>query len=283
MMHVAPFSIRAMTVDDLPVGLNLSRQAGWNQTEADWARLLDLQPDGGFVAEREGRPVGTVTTCVFGAVAWVAMVLVEETARGRGIGRSLVEHALGFLDRRGVRTVRLDATPLGRPLYESLGFVAEQGMARHQGRLPEAGPPPGSRPVRDDRADDLLALDRAVTGTDRSKALRRLVSERPETLRVARRDGRVDGFLLARPGAFAWQVGPCIAGPEAGALLLTEALRDYGGQSVIVDIPVDHAGARSVAEAGGLTVRRQLLRMRRGDAVDERPADLWAGSGPEKG
>src|SRR3954465_13201950 len=115
--------IREMTLADLPTGMHLKDQAGWNQREDDWRRLLAMQPDGGFVAELEGTPVGTVTTCRFGAVAWIAMVLVDEAVRGRGIGRMLVTHALGSLDRHGVCTVRLDATPLGRPLYETLGFV----------------------------------------------------------------------------------------------------------------------------------------------------------------
>jgi hypothetical protein len=38
--------VRRLTAADLPAGLALSRQAGWNQTEADWRRCLDLQPDG---------------------------------------------------------------------------------------------------------------------------------------------------------------------------------------------------------------------------------------------
>src|SRR5258705_12655293 len=114
-----------MTVADIPVGMRLKDQAGWNQLEADWRRLLDLQPDGCFVAELGGSPVGTVTTCRFGPVAWIAMMLVDVRFRRCGIGRALMSHALEDLDAHGVCTVRLDATPLGRPLYETLGFVAE--------------------------------------------------------------------------------------------------------------------------------------------------------------
>ena len=105
MLHIRP-----MTDADLTLGLRLSEQAHWNQTEADWQRLLDLQPDGGFVAEWDGMPVGTTMTTIFGPVAWVSMVLVEETARGQGIGTALVRHALEFLDLRGIPTIRLDAT-----------------------------------------------------------------------------------------------------------------------------------------------------------------------------
>ena len=75
-----------MTVADIPLGLELRQQAGWNQTESDWRRFLELQPDGCFVAEWEGKPVGTTTTCLFDDIGWIAMVLVEQAARHRGIG-----------------------------------------------------------------------------------------------------------------------------------------------------------------------------------------------------
>src|SRR6516162_8696055 len=100
-----------MTGADVPLGLRLKQQAGWNQTEADWRRFLDLWPAGCFVAELDGAAAGTAAAFVFGPVAWVAMVLVEQSLRGRGVGGALMRHALDFLDRQSVRTVRLDATP----------------------------------------------------------------------------------------------------------------------------------------------------------------------------
>src|SRR5271156_4343745 len=124
-MRIEPLlRIRDMTVADIPFGMRLKNQAGWNQVEADWRRLLDLQPDGCFVAELDGAPAGTVTTCRFGPVAWVAMMLVDRSLRSHGIGRALMSRAVGDLDSAGIRTIRLDATPLGQPLYESLDFVA---------------------------------------------------------------------------------------------------------------------------------------------------------------
>src|SRR5437870_5411367 len=134
------FHIRPMTVADLPVGMRLKQQAGWNQTEADWRRFLALEPDGCFVAERDGAPVGTTTTCTFGPVAWIAMVLVDPAVRGQGIGKALMRHALAYLDRCGVRSIRLDATPMGQPLYEQLGFQVEYPLARYEGMLPAAEP-----------------------------------------------------------------------------------------------------------------------------------------------
>ncbi len=127
--------IRRMTIDDLPLGLRLARQAGWNQMESDWRRFLSMEPEGCFVAEMDGASVGTTTTCVFDGVAWIAMVLVDKSVRSRGIGTALLKHALDYLKERNVRTVRLDATPAGRPIYEKLGFVPEYELARYEGMV----------------------------------------------------------------------------------------------------------------------------------------------------
>src|SRR5438094_415209 len=98
-----------MGLEDIPLGMRLKQQAEWNQTEADWRRFLDLEPEGCFVAVLDGESVATVTTCVFGAIGWIAMMLVDVRVRGRGIASALMRHALEYLDGRGVRTVRLDA------------------------------------------------------------------------------------------------------------------------------------------------------------------------------
>ncbi len=42
--------------------------------------------------------------------------------RRRGLARALVEHVLADAHRRGARTATLQSTPMGQPLYESLGF-----------------------------------------------------------------------------------------------------------------------------------------------------------------
>jgi GNAT superfamily N-acetyltransferase len=275
--------LRLMTSADVPSGLRLSAQAGWNQTEADWRRALDLQPDGCFVAEWDGAPAGTTTTCVFGDVAWIAMVLVEPALRGRGIGMALLRHALAFLDGQGIATVRLDATPQGQPLYERLGFAADFRIARYEAVLEandaavcvEAGLP--------GQWEAMAALDRGVTGVDRRELLFRLFATEPQTVRVALQDDAVSGFIVARTGHRAVHLGPCIAPPEVSPLLLVDAWGRYPGQRVYVDIPVENTTATRLAEAQGFTIQRYLTRMTRGTPRCERLDWLVAAFGPEKG
>jgi GNAT superfamily N-acetyltransferase len=275
--------IRLMTAADLPLGLRLSRQAGWNQTQSDWQRSLQLQPDGCFVAEWYGTLAGTTTTCIFGDVGWIALVLVDESLRGRGIGTALLDHALAFLSQRSVATIRLDATPLGRPLYERLGFVEQFQLARYEGTLP----PIRERVERQEESpatwERLVTLDRAITGTDRRSLLLRLFAEQPRSVRMVWSGNQLGGFLTARPGSRAIQLGPCIASPQAGPMLLAEAWQHYAGQHVFLDIPIVNKTAIRLAEAQGLSVQRHLTRMCRGTPRCEKLEWFWSSFGPEKG
>jgi GNAT superfamily N-acetyltransferase len=276
--------IRPMTLDDLPLGMHLKARAGWNQTEADWRRFLSLGD--GFVAEWDGAAVGTTMTFLFGPVAWVAMVLVDEAVRGRGIGTALMRHALAHLDGRGVKSVRLDATPLGRPVYEKLGFVADYTLHRYEGIPPDLieGPLVTTALCTDDWPD-VLGLDRHVTGTAREALLHCLQEEDPNAFRVYRQDGEFVGFVAWRPGAQANLIGPCLAVSFGDQVdMLMDAFRYLAGRRVFIDVP---QGGWSLAtdfvEKSGLTAQRAFLRMTRGEMVREDPDLLWATSGPEKG
>jgi GNAT superfamily N-acetyltransferase len=276
--------IRPMTAADLPLGIRLGQQVGWNQTPSDWQRFLDLQPDGCFVGHSEGLAVSTITTFIFGSVAWIAMVLVEASHRGRGIATALLEHALSFLDGRGIHTVRLDATPLGQPLYARLGFVEQLRLARYEGVMALVHESAGVETALADHWEDLAVLDHLITNTDRRQFLARLFAEQPQNVRCVRNnDGRVAGFMTARPGAKALMFGPCVGTPEAAALLLADAARIHAGQQVYIDVPLANRRAVEWAETQGLTVQRHLTRMCRGVAICEQIDCLWASSGPEKG
>ncbi len=269
-----------MTLADLPEGMRLKAEAGWNQVEADWRRFLDMADGGAFVAEREGRVVGSVTSRLFGPVGWVAMLLVERARRGEGIGRRLLMRSLEHMKFQGAESFRLDATAAGRPLYESLGFRVDFPLARYRGVLRNAGGDETTRAVGPEEAEAVAALDRTVTGTDRRVLIKRLLHDNPDDCLVA---GSVQGFVCWRPGSGADQVGPCIAGPECGGGLLDGVSRRLAGREVIVDVLTAHREAVNWAEGSGLRPSREFWRMTRGEAVVEDQSRLWASSGPEMG
>lgn len=83
-----------------------------------------------YVARSDDGIVGTLTLVVFrsltGARCWIEDVVVDEGARGRGVGEALVEAALDGARRASARTVDLTSNPSregANRLYQRCGFV----------------------------------------------------------------------------------------------------------------------------------------------------------------
>jgi ribosomal protein S18 acetylase RimI-like enzyme len=80
--------------------------------------------------DEDGTVLGTLTLAVFriptGVRAWIEDVVVDEAARGRGIGRALTQHALDLAHAEGARTVELTSRPTraaANGLYTGMGFA----------------------------------------------------------------------------------------------------------------------------------------------------------------
>jgi len=274
---------RLMTLGDIPAGMRLKDGAGWNQTAYDWERLLSASPDGCFVAECEGRVVGTSATIIYEErFAWIGMVIVDSHYRGQGIGTSLLERAIRQLDARAVPVIKLDATPQGKPLYEHLGFVTEYDVERWALTRAVAKPAVGTV-LRE--IEDALPLDREVFGADRSALLRSIAAETPEFVLVARQEEAVNGYAFGRRGSRADQLGPWVARDEAAAAtLLDEFLRRSVRQLVFIDCVRANPWAVPLAKARGFGFSRSLTRMFRGtNRFPGRPDLLGAILGPEFG
>src|SRR6266403_1202815 len=169
--------IRVMTKQDIPAGLRLNTLSGWNQTSADWDRFLASSPQGCFVMEDGMKVVGTAATiCYENRFAWIGMVLVDPEYRKQGIRTQLLNKTIEHLDHSKISTIKLDATPLGKPLYEKLGFVSEFEIERWILRTSSSSStkthrsrPPGL--LSPDSLDSIFELDRDIFGADRSSLL----------------------------------------------------------------------------------------------------------------
>ena len=272
---------------DIPAAFALSTAEGWNQLPADWARLVRLEPAGCFAARDGDRLAGTVTTISYGGVlAWIGMMVVHPDLRGRGIGAALMRQAIGYARGLGIATIKLDATPMGRPLYESLGFVVESELERWQGTASPADGRDQPELARPEELEPLYALDRAAYGADRSRLLASLAADAAGGPLAAARDGAApDGYALLRPGRTASYIGPIVAtGAGTGLRLLDGMLARAAGTPVCLDRNLHgHLDAASLAERG-LAVRRGLARMRLGPPVTgSAPASICAIAGPAFG
>lgn len=86
-----------------------------------------------FIARLDGRIVGSLTLAFYriptGLKSWIEDVVVDDSARGRGIGNLLNVAALDEAQRRGAKDVSLTSRPsreAANRLYVRIGFEARE-------------------------------------------------------------------------------------------------------------------------------------------------------------
>jgi len=263
--------------------LRLSQAANWNQNEADWRLMLGFGRGWGVTAADGALAASTVALPYGSGFAWIAMVLVLPEHRRQGYASRLLRVALAEMEKQK-RVALLDATPAGHEVYVQEGFRDFWGFKRFSiakafGAKEELKPLGGSHWAL------ILALDAAAFGGGREPVLRNLAARQPKAALVAMRNGGVAGFVLAREGREALQIGPLVArDPETARRLLSGALANVSGP-VYVDI-ADHAtGLQAWALQQGFAIQRPFTRMAHGPGAYA-PGDaslVFCPAGPELG
>lgn len=265
-------TLRLLRPDDLPQALELSTAAGWNQTPEDWARMMALEPRGCFGMECDGRVVATTTLLCYGTeLAWVGMVLTHAEYRRRGLARELMIAAMDRARSEGVRSLKLDATDLGEPLYRSLGFEPEQPVERWRR---EPGPVEGVVAAVSSGTVP-VDLDCEAFGTDRMRFLTTLGDT------VQRTD---DGYATGRAGIRARYFGPGVTRSRGSAERLARAMVGaHPEEPWFWDVLPQNEDARAIAVALGFRPVRRLQRMRYGGDVPRDDSLVLAIAGFEAG
>jgi len=244
-------AIRVITAADIPAAMRLKDAAGWNQTEADWRNLFQLAPEGCFGIDIDGALAATTTAVTFGReLAWIGMVLTHPDHRGKGLARRLMEHALLYVDGRA-DCVKLDATDMGRPLYQKLGFEDECAVERWARPGATGFTPRGTSGALSPAVEE---LDRQAFGADRSQLLAMLTEI--ESIATG------DGYAMGRAGSKATYFGPCVAQTSATARRLIDTfLARRPEEAIYWDILSQNTEALRIAQETGFQPVRKLVRM----------------------
>jgi GNAT superfamily N-acetyltransferase len=279
--------IRVMAQQDIPGGVRLNTVIGWNQTAADWERFLTASPNGCFVMEDADKIVGTSATISYeNKFAWIGMVLVDPDYRNRGIGTTLLQRAVEYLDGAGIPTLKLDATPAGKPLYEKMGFVTEYEIDRWVlKRSVIEEPILAHERTAPDVLLKALDFDRQAFGADRSKLLHSYNDQAPDLTLVAQTDGQLAGYAFGRRGLFADHMGAWMASDDDTArTLLSKFLQRSSRDTIIVDALKSSRIAGELLRENKFSPARLLTRMCRGpNSHPGKPESLCAILGPEFG
>jgi GNAT superfamily N-acetyltransferase len=260
---------------DAAAGLALSREAQWNQNEADWRFFLTKGIVHGL---RDSASTLIATAALLPYTkreAWISMVLVTESRRRQGLATRLVDACLDAAMRLGL-TVWLDATQAGAAVYGPLGFspTIQLRRLRREGH----GPVTATSELSPGRLGDFISCDINAMGFDR-RALVIDLSSRPGSRLLSTNDA----MALVRDGRAARHIGPVFAANSDSALALVAGIAASERGAQLIDVVADQTAFLDGLMRSGWSMERSFQRMRFGHAAAQAGEPPFAVAGPEFG
>lgn len=264
-----PVSIHSLKDADLESAADVLASAF--QRSGHWKNELsiyrEIQPDGYFGAYENGVLMGMVGSTVYSTFAYIGMMGVHQRFQRRGIGLDLMRHLLQWLDAKNLPQVQLDASEAGQPMYEKLGFVAEERVFvfQRQAGLPAIELPRQVRQIEHSDLGLLAEVDAKVFGADRIRVLSSLLQVYPNRAFFSQDShGHVTGYLFVQAG----RIGPWVmVEPEDREVLLRAALSlDFEGTTSAV-VPETTPDALDLLQHYGFKIVRTNRHMERGSTM----------------
>jgi ribosomal protein S18 acetylase RimI-like enzyme len=162
---------------------------------------LATDPDGGFVAERDGRLLG-VAHAIRRERLWVlSMLAVDPALQSAGAGRALLEHALGYSAGTEAGLIVSSSDPRALRLYGLAGFSLRPTFAAHGHPERRALPrlDPTVQEADGTELEELAAISREVRGAPHTAEVEFALARGGRLLRYTDR-----GFVVTLPNHGVW-------------------------------------------------------------------------------
>ena len=240
------FTVRQMSLDDLKSVLHWAIAEGWNPGLHDAEPFYVTDPEGFFLGELDGQPVGSLSAVAYDEhFGFVGLNIVQPECRGQGYGVDLWDTGMLHL---GSRNVGLACAVAQQDYYEECGFhLAFQSTQLETiggGTMPEGLTPLGQVPLK-----KLVEYDAKHFAVPRLRFLEAWIRQPGTTALGLLRRGRMAGYGVLRQCHVGYKIGPLMANDAAAAeTLLQGLLAAAPSASVFIDVPKPNAEAAALAQ-----------------------------------
>jgi len=267
-------SLRTMQPIDISRSQELSARLQWPHRREDWAAMYRLSK-GAVLEADDGAIVGTCFATLQGSYATIGLVIVDPAYQGRKLGQSLMKWAV---DAAQGRSIVLNATEAGLPLYEKLGFRSFNRVHQYQGQsVAEPSDLDGSRTrlARQCDFDQIVHLADSSTAFSRQAVIAEFCAIAKKIV-VIEENGDVVGFGISRPFGRGYTIGPVVAhSQEQARQVVASLLTDLQESFVRIDV-TDRSGLEDIVQATGLKPVGQVPTMVLGEEPPAAPARQFA-------
>jgi len=264
--------IRKMEASDVEALMHIKNAENWNQTEQDWYFLMEHDPEYCLVAVVDDRVAGSVTAINYhNKTAWIGMMLVVQEYRGMGISKMLLNTIIRKL--KDCKSIKLDATPAGIPVYRKLGFVEEYEISRMTSAsltTIEGGLNGESHlrkafdvmPITKSTILEIANKDEGYFGVNRLELMQYQLLDQNNICLQLNLDHKLNGYVFGRSGSNYLQVGPLMGDSFLGVeFLLRRVFTQLKGLPLVVDVLSDKQELIDWLGSIGFDYQRTFTRM----------------------
>ena len=258
-MEFSDLLIRRMDESELGLALDWAATEGWNPGLSDAASFHAADPNGFFLCEYRGEPVGCVSAVAYGVnFGFLGLYIVRAEYRGRGFGLRLWKTAMDYL---GARNVGLDGVVAQQENYKKSGFAIACRNVRHQGEGGGADPG-GLTDLSALGLDAIARYDETVFPAPRRTFLVRWIAQ-PRGCALARvSGGNIKGYGVLRPCRSGFKIGPLFADdPDIAEALFRGLAARALGEPLFLDTPESNPSAIALARRHGMKPAFETARM----------------------
>ena len=260
--EMSTLQIRAMTRQQLDLGIDWAGQEGWNPGLHDADTFHATDPEGFLLGTLDGEPVGMVSAVRYGAnFGFLGFFIVRPPFRGQGHGLALWRAAMRRLEGR---VVGLDGVVAQQDNYRQSGFALAWNNVRYQGAARRRRPiAPSVVPLQALPRQHVLEYDAAFFPDDRRPFTRQWITQQGSTALAVLRADHLAGYGVIRPCRTGHKMGPLFADDAEAAEDLFHALASQVPEDALVqiDVPAVNAQALVLVNAQGFTPVFETARM----------------------
>lgn len=264
MLQTKTYQIRIMTRREVDLAAEWAAEEGWNPGIHDADCFYYTDPDGFFIGELDGEPIGCISAITYrDNFGFIGFYIVKPQYRGKGYGIQIWNRAMEYL--KG-RNIGLDGVVAQQDNYKKSGFKLAYRNVRYEG-ITGFSDSSGTMNLSNIPFKELLDYDKKMFSLARPEFLKLWIMQPEGAALGIRKDGNLAGYGVIRACRNGFKIGPLFADNEDIAERLFNGLnsRVPEGEPIFLDTPDPNNEAIALAERHGMKRVFETARMYTGD------------------
>jgi GNAT superfamily N-acetyltransferase len=258
--NVDELKIRKMSREEVEFVVEMAAAEGWNPGIHDGELFYEADPEGFFIAEIAGKPIGCASAVAYDeSFGFLGLYVVKPGFRRKEVGMKLTEKCLEYL---GERNIGLDGVVENEKKYQKVMKIkSSYSNLRFEGRG-GGEVPDGLVKISTVPFESLLEYDRKMFPAPRSGFLEKWIKQ-PDSYTFAKLEAeKLKGYGVIRKCRKGYKIGPLFADDQNTAEDIFQALRaSVPGEILYFDIPEPNKKAMEIAEKYRMTIIFKTIRM----------------------